>query len=82
MLSEQLKINDEKTEFILIDTAKQLNTLNNITIKIGNAKIKSSYNVKNLGVEFDDTLSFIKHVKIFVQSLTFNIRNYLTPNTT
>ena len=70
MLSEQLKINDEKTEFILIGTVKQLNTQNNINIKIGNAKTKPSYIVKNLGVEFDATLSFKKHVKnILIHSI-------------
>ena len=41
---------------------KQLNNLNNKTIKIGNAKIKPSYNVKNFGVEFDVTLLFKNHV--------------------
>ena len=57
MEESQLKMNDAKTEFIVLGTANNLwkNTLGNI--EIGNTKIHWSSNIKFLGVLLDEKLA-------------------------
>ena len=63
MEANQLKMNDAKTEFIVIGTSSNLrkNTLDHI--KIGNTKIHQSSKIKFLGIFLDEKLSFKDHIQ-------------------
>ena len=62
MLTHNLKINDSKTEFILIGTKKQLEKVSSMKIKVGKSNIPPSKQARNIGVIFDSNLSMIPHV--------------------
>ena len=85
MLASKLKLNPDKTEFILFGSKKQRKRLNAcfpIDI-LGNA-LHPTESVRNLGVWFDSDFSFSKHVQNvckdrFIQLRDFrNIRQFLT----
>ena len=49
MNTNLLKLNDDKTEFIILGTRQQLTKVNEISIKVGNAVVKPVPNVRDLG---------------------------------
>ena len=53
MAGNMLKLNEEKTEFIVFGTHQQLKKLQNITIRIGNTNITPVDHVRNLGFIMD-----------------------------
>ena len=63
MEENQLKMNDAKTEFIVLRTTGNLrkNTLDNI--KIGNTKIHWTSKIKFLSVDLDEKLSLKDHIQ-------------------
>ena len=70
----QLKMNDGKTEFIVIGTSSSLwiNTLD--SIGIGNTKIHQSSKMKFLGVFLDEKLSFKDHIQNRSKKANYNLR--------
>ena len=62
MLTHRLKINDGKTEFILLGSKQQLAKVNISEISVGNATVKAKNEVRNLGVFFDSNMSMLRHV--------------------
>ena len=48
-----LKLNESKTEVILLGTKHQLSKVGNIEVSVGNVNIKPCSKVRNLGVVFD-----------------------------
>ena len=53
MQTNFLKLNENKTEFIILGLSKQLKKVGNITIKIGEDIIPNVPAVKNLGIFLD-----------------------------
>ena len=88
MLTEQLKINDDKTEFLVIGTPQQLAKIQNLTVTVGNSSITSSSHAKNLGVIFDQHMTMDKHInsvssKSFHQLIKIRqLRKYLNEKVT
>ena len=64
MMSMKLKMNDAKTEYILIGTKQQLSKCQNVSITIGNSVIQPSDCIRNLGAYFDKNMSMEQHIKI------------------
>ena len=62
MLQHKLKINDGKTEIIVIGGAKQLHKVKDCVVTVGDSIIQSVKKVRNLGVIFDETLSMKDHI--------------------
>ena len=60
MIRNRLKINDDKTEFLMI-TSPRSNINFDSSIQIGNAEIKPTRYCRNLGVMFDNHLNMAKH---------------------
>lgn len=84
MTSCKLKINDSKTEFMILST-KQLKCLfDELVFKIGDSIISPSSKVKNLGVVIDSQLAMDAQVSAICRSAYFqlhnigSIRKYLT----
>ena len=63
MKSSKLKLNSNKTEFIIIGTKQQRHKLSNhFPVKLLDNDISPSDSVRNLGVIFDSDFSFHKHI--------------------
>lgn len=89
MLSDRLKLNMDKTEFLLIGTKRQLEKVNITTLRLGGTTITQSPSaVKNLGAWFDSQLNMHEHIKKTCSSSFFHIynirriRKYLSRKTT
>ena len=85
MSASKLKLNPDKTEFIIFGSKKQRERLNAcFPIDILGNPLHPTKSVWNLGVWFDSDFSFSKHVQnvckgCFIQPRDFrNIRQYLT----
>ena len=74
MISNKLKLNDDKTELIVFSSKyRPRPCLSNV--QIGSECIEQSNTVRNLGVLFDQTLSFGEHVSKLCKSSHYHLRN-------
>ena len=88
MEESQLKMNDAKTEFIVLGTANNLwkNTLDKI--EMGNTKIHWSSKIKFLGILLDEKLSLKDHIQNRSKKANYklrlfsNIHKYINIDTT
>ena len=76
MARRKLKLNDSKTEVIIV----RGNLRNNITenfgvLNFGSAQLLPCETVGNLGVTLDSTLSFNNHINSIVKNCNFHICN-------
>ncbi|KAK7113027.1 hypothetical protein V1264_012392 [Littorina saxatilis] len=75
MTCNKLKLNDDKTEVLLIHPKnKPLPPSVPSSISVGNSDIKLSSSARNLGVTFTDTLSMDKHITNICRSAYTEIR--------
>ena len=83
MHTNQLKLNDDKTKFILIGTRQQLAKVSrNIAIRVCLDLIPATESAKNLGYHLDPTLKNITHINKLCSSLSLTIRriHQIRPN--
>lgn len=76
MVTSKLKLNDDKTEFAIFASPyyhKKIMDLNP-AIKIGNAFIKPSKTVRNLGVFMDSSLTMSNQLKAVSRSMYYHMR--------
>ena len=59
----KLKLNNSKTEYIIIGTPQQLAQCTNTAINIGGYEVHALNCVRNLGAYFDKYMSMEDHVK-------------------
>ena len=84
MLSNKLKLNDEKTEAMLVGSRQAINLAEAESIQIDGKNILLNPHVKNLGVFLDSTLSMEQHISHLRRSAYLavrqiaSIRRYLT----
>ena len=87
MTAMRLKLNSDKTEFLILGSTPQLNKLTTKTISVGSSTVERSRVVKCLGTYFDENLNFKHHVEMKCKAATFNfhriksIRKFLTKET-
>ena len=74
MIRNKLKINDDKTEFLVI-SSRRASSRTDFSINIGDAVIKPSSSCRNLGVIFDNNLMLDKHISNVCRSTLFHLRN-------
>ena len=73
-----LKLNSDKSNFIIIGSKHKLNKVKELMlppITLHNDVIKRKFTVKNLGVIFDETLSWTSHVNKMISTAYFKFRN-------
>ena len=70
-----LLLNSDKTEVIILGTQHLRNKLSNNIIYSDGITLTSSTTVKNLGVIFDEDLSFKSHIKQISRTAYFHLRN-------
>lgn len=76
MISNKLKINDDKTEFLIIGSKHTHSNLKSSPeLLVGNSKITPSASARNLGATFDQYMSMEQHVTNTSKSVHFHLRN-------
>ena len=70
-----LKLNADKTEFMLIGSKKQLDKIQVDHITVGCSNITPVKRARNLGFTIDSTMSLHQHISQVVQSTSNNLRN-------
>jgi len=76
MTSNFLSLNPSKSEFLILGLPQQLSKLNSPTIYLPNNVILSPVDSAcNLGVIFDENLSFAQHIAAVSKSCFLNIRD-------
>ena len=73
MLSQKLKLNPEKTEFMIIGTRQQLEKVNIDSLQLGD--FWESFVAKNLGSWFDAKLNMSQHINKTCSSAFFHLYN-------
>ena len=75
MITNKLKINDSKTEFIVFRSPQLRCDLSGLSVNVGESQITQSLKVRDLGVTFDHFLNFDDHITAICRSTYFHIRN-------
>jgi hypothetical protein len=75
MLQNKLKLNDDKTELLMISSSRNHHKLSGNPINIGDCEVFPSKSAKNLGVIFDESLKMDTHIKNVCKNCHFHLRN-------
>ena len=71
----KLKLNDDKTEFLVITSKYHQSKPNTNSLQIASSEIVASPSARNLGIVFDSALSMDAHIKNVCKATYFQIRN-------
>ena len=88
MIQNQLKINDSKTEFIIFRSPLLKQNKSDLSVSVGDMQVSPSSEVIDLGVVFNQYLTFPDHINGTCKSTHFHlraigrIRNLLTVDAT
>lgn len=75
MCDNKLKLNDDKTEVLLITTPRLVKKTPFTSIHIGDLEIPSSMTARNLGCVFDHTMSMDYHINNICSSCFYHLKN-------
>ena len=75
MIQDRLRINDDKTKFLLVGTRQQLDKLDSCSITVGNNHISPSPSVRNLGSWFDSNISMTDHINKACNVAFYHLHN-------
>ena len=88
MINEKLMLNDDKTEFLVIETSKQLSKVSVSSIRVGDVDVIPVHSAKSLGSWFDSLMDMATHITKTCGSTFFYLynirqtRKYLTSECT
>ena len=71
LIVDKLKLNEDKSEFMLIGTRQQLSKVRTDSLMVGDTQVKSVSEARNLGVWFDSNFKFRSHINKTCQSAFF-----------
>ena len=75
MIKNKLKVNDFKTEIIVFRSPQAKQDVSSLSISVGDSIILQSSKVRDLGVIFDQSLSFDDYISGVCRSTHFHLRN-------
>ena len=75
MKINKLKLNDDKTEMLVICHPSLKHKIQDISLKIGNADIVPTKSVRNLGAMFDDGMTMANHITHVCRSKNLHLRS-------
>ena len=75
MCRNKLKLNEGKTEFLVVGSPQNIRNLNNVCLNLGTTKIIPSTSMKNLGVYFDSSMSMSDQIYNICKSVRFQLKN-------
>jgi len=88
MTVNKLKLNQDKTEFLVVASQAQHRKLTDVKLTLGDAVLEPSESLRILGVIFDNRLLHDAHVATISRTVKFHLRNltlirkYLDENST
>ena len=74
MTSMKLKLNDDKTELLVISSPANQQHVKDLVFKVGDTVITPSKSCRNLGVIFDTTLTLKAHIANICRASYFHLR--------
>ena len=74
MIKNKLNINDSKTEFIIFGSPLLKQNLSDLSVSVGDVQVSPSLKVRDLGVVFDQYLTFHDHISGICKSTHFHLR--------
>ena len=74
MMSNHLKLNEDKTEYLIIAKKSTLKHIKNTEINVGSAAITSSKTVKNIGGFLDQNMCMEEHAKNTIRTCYSQLR--------
>jgi len=75
MISQKLKLNDDKTEIIILSAPSHTTQVNCGNIVIGDSCVVPAASARNLGVIFDHHLTMESHIKMVSKNAYYHLRN-------
>ena len=75
MLTDRLKLNDDKIEYLLIGTRQQLSKISAGSLAVGDHQITPALEAKNLGCWFDQQLSMGTQINKICSASYFHLHN-------
>ena len=75
MIANKSKLNDDKSEFMLITSPNNKKKFDALSIQIGPEIVDVTHSVRNLGVMMDSVLNMEDHVTSVCRSCYFHLRN-------
>ena len=75
MLQNKLRINTDKTEFIIFGRAPSIFKLPDLSLDVGENRIKPSDFVKNLGIYMDKELNYHRQIISVAKICFYHLRN-------
>ena len=75
MIKNKLKIYDSKTEFIIFRSPLLKQNLSDLSVSVGDMQITPSSKVRDLGVVFDQYLTFHDHISGIWKSTHIHLRD-------
>ena len=75
MVQDKLRLNDAKTEFLIIGTRAQLNKVTISDLQVGEVKVSAVYSVRNLGAWFDANMNMTTHINSICQDIYYHLHN-------
>ena len=75
MINDKLMLNDDKTEFLVIGTSKQLSKVSVSSIRVGDVDVIPVYSTKNLRSWFDSHMDMATHITKTCGSAFFYLYN-------
>ena len=75
MLADKLRLNDSKTEFLIIGTKQQLSKISSYHLTIGSATVPPVNSARNLGTWIDTSLALQDHINKACRAAYFHIYN-------
>ena len=75
MLNDKLKLDDDKTEFLIIGASQQLAKVTISSLRVGNSAITPVSSARNLGSWFDAKLTMATHITRTCNSASYYLYN-------
>ena len=75
MVTDKLKLNDDKTEFLTIGTRQQLSKVHIERLSVGDVSVTPVTVARNLGTWFDTNLSLVTHIAKTCKAAFYHLHN-------
>ena len=73
MIKNKLKINDSRTEFKIFLSPLLKQNLCDLAVSVGDMQVSPSSKVRDLGVVFDQYLTFHDHISVYLQVYSLSL---------
>ena len=77
MIQDKMKLNDDKTEFLIIGTSQQLKKVRTDTLSVGDAAISPVLSARNIGAYFDSNMTLVLFINNTCKSSLSQLYNCL-----